>query len=151
MKTILVPIDLSRASARVCDVAAAMAKAMRGRLVLMHVVPPQAVALRAPGFVAAEVRGMLAALEKRSAEELLELGGRLKKSRRPVRVVQQTGDPVPAILAKAAELKADLIVMGSHGQSAAYDLLVGSNTHRVLRRTKWPVLVVPIGPPKSAR
>ncbi|MBA3850121.1 MAG: hypothetical protein C0502_09015 [Opitutus sp.] len=149
MKTILVPIDLSRASARVCDVAAALAKSLRGRLVLLHVVPPQTVALRAPGFATAEVRGMLAALEKRSTEELLELGRRLKRSRRPVRVIQLTGDPVPSILRKAAELKIDLIVMGSHGQSAAYDLLVGSNTHRVLRRTKWPVLVVPIGRPQA--
>jgi nucleotide-binding universal stress UspA family protein len=150
MKTILVPVDLSRASARVCTVASALAKSLRGRLVLLHVVPPQTVALRAPGFATAEVRGMLAALEKRSAVELLELGRGLKKSRRPVRTVQVTGDPVPTILRQAAEMKADLIVMGSHGQSAAYDLLVGSNTHRVLRRTKWPVLVVPIGRPAAA-
>lgn len=146
MKTILVPVDLSRASARVGEVAVALAKSLRGRLIVLHVVPPQAVALRGPGFATAEVRGMLRALERRSAEELAELARKMKRSRRPVRSVQITGDPVPSILAKAAELKVDVIVMGSHGQSAAFDLLVGSNTYRVLRRTKWPVLVVPIGP-----
>lgn len=135
-----------------CDAAAALAKSARGRLVLLHVVPSEAVALRAPGFALAEVRGMLAVLRKRSLEELFEFGRRLKKkSRRPVRVVEMTGDAVAGILGRAKEFDVDLIVMGSHGQSAAYDLLVGSNTHRVLRRTKWPVLVVPVGRQGAAR
>jgi Zn-dependent M28 family amino/carboxypeptidase len=38
---------------------------------------------------------------------------------------------------------ADFIVMGSHGHTAFYDLLVGSTTHGVLMRSKCPVVIVP--------
>jgi nucleotide-binding universal stress UspA family protein len=34
-------------------------------------------------------------------------------------------------------------VMGSHGHTAFYDLLVGSTTHAVLKRAKCPVVIVP--------
>jgi nucleotide-binding universal stress UspA family protein len=43
----------------------------------------------------------------------------------------------------AERLRASYIVMGSHGHTAFFDLLVGSNTHGVLRRSSCPVLVVP--------
>ena len=36
-----------------------------------------------------------------------------------------------------------LIVLGSHGQSALYDLLVGSVSEGVVRASKVPVLLVP--------
>ena len=41
MKTILVPVDLSAATTRVCDAACAFAKLIKARLVLVHVVLPQ--------------------------------------------------------------------------------------------------------------
>jgi len=34
-------------------------------------------------------------------------------------------------------------VLGSHGHTAFYDLLVGSTTHGILLRAKCPVLIVP--------
>jgi nucleotide-binding universal stress UspA family protein len=34
-------------------------------------------------------------------------------------------------------------VMGSHGHTALYDLLVGSTTHGVLMRAQCPVVIVP--------
>jgi nucleotide-binding universal stress UspA family protein len=47
------------------------------------------------------------------------------------------------ILAQADQLQADLIVVGSHGHGATYDLLVGSISSGVIRKSKVPVLVVP--------
>jgi nucleotide-binding universal stress UspA family protein len=144
MKTILVPVDLSRATSRVCDAACSLAQAIRGRLVLLHVVQPPPVELNSYGFAVADVRGMLAVLEKRAARKLLALGRRCEKSGRPVRAVQLTGKPVPAILAQAKVLKAEFIVLGSHGHNAAYDLLVGSTAQGILRQSRRPVLVVPM-------
>jgi nucleotide-binding universal stress UspA family protein len=34
-------------------------------------------------------------------------------------------------------------VMGSHGHTALYDLLVGSTTHGVLMRAICPVVIIP--------
>jgi nucleotide-binding universal stress UspA family protein len=60
-----------------------------------------------------------------------------------VECIQVVGAPVPNILDQAEKYVADYIVMGSHGHTAFYDLLVGSTTHGVLMRAKCPVVIVP--------
>ncbi len=44
----------------------------------------------------------------------------------------------------AAELKADLIVMGSHGRKGFQKMLLGSFAQDVLRNTELPVLIVKV-------
>ena len=46
-------------------------------------------------------------------------------------------------LQEMVRLKADVVVMGSHGHSALRNVLVGSVTEGVLRKAGCPVLVVP--------
>jgi nucleotide-binding universal stress UspA family protein len=53
------------------------------------------------------------------------------------------GPPIPHILAEAERTDADYIIMGSHGHTALYDLLVGSTTHGILRKARCPVVVIP--------
>lgn len=53
------------------------------------------------------------------------------------------GHPVSAILAEADRLRADLIVIGTHGHSGFDRLLLGSVTEKVLRKAPCPVLTVP--------
>lgn len=148
MKTLLVAVDLFSGSTRVCDAACAIAGSENVRLVLLHVVSRQGVALRAFGFAAGEVRSMMAALQKREARRLLALARRGEKRGADVHAVIQTGEPAPTILAKAKSLRADLIVLGSHGHTAGYDLLVGSTAQRVLKGAEVPVLVVPQRAPR---
>lgn len=50
--------------------------------------------------------------------------------------------PHTAIISSAHKVKADLIVMASHGRRAVSALLLGSETQKVLSLTKIPVLVV---------
>ncbi|MFZ7124912.1 MAG: universal stress protein [Desulfobacterales bacterium] len=52
------------------------------------------------------------------------------------------GNPVQQILKTAEEKNCDLIVMGSHGQGALMDAMMGSTASRVVRRSNVPVLVV---------
>ena len=59
-----------------------------------------------------------------------------------VDIVVSEGQPTELILAKAAETKTDLIVMGSHRHSAIGEALLGSTTNKVLHRSAVPVLVV---------
>jgi nucleotide-binding universal stress UspA family protein len=58
----------------------------------------------------------------------------------------RTGDPVEQILAVAAEIKADLVVMATAGHHGFLDALRGSTTERVLRRLTCPLLAVPTTP-----
>jgi nucleotide-binding universal stress UspA family protein len=145
MKTILVPVDLSAATARVCGSACDLAKLIGGRVVLLHVVAtPPIVMNDYYAFDTGHLAQAMAAVEKNATRKLRLLARRLAK-RCPVQTVQITGQPVGSILAKATALKATYIVMGSHGHGAMFDLLMGSTTNGVLRKARCPVLVVPMG------
>lgn len=58
--------------------------------------------------------------------------------------VLRCGPAVETTLAEAERLGAGLIVVGTHGHSAVYDVLVGSYSAGIMRRSKLPVLVVPV-------
>lgn len=71
--------------------------------------------------------------------------GRAIASRNGVaaRTLQAYGDDASrAIIAAARRSRAGLIVMASHGRRGIERLLLGSETQKVLARTKLPVLVV---------
>ena len=55
----------------------------------------------------------------------------------------ESGYPVRHILARAAALPADLVVMGTHGRSGFERLVLGSVTEKVLRKAPCPVMAVP--------
>ncbi len=55
-----------------------------------------------------------------------------------------TGDPDRGILDTASDVKADLIVMGVPPRTRFDEMLSGSTLRSVLRRTKIPVLVLPV-------
>lgn len=144
MKTILVPVDFSPATTRVCAAACALAKLVHARVVLLHVVVPlPAMMGDAYIFDTGHMAQAMAVLERQSAKKLRALGRRYHSRPCPVQTSQRRGEPAPSALAIAAELKATYIVIGSHGHGAAYDLLVGSTTQGVLRKARCPVLVVP--------
>jgi nucleotide-binding universal stress UspA family protein len=54
------------------------------------------------------------------------------------------GYPVVEILKKADELNCDAIVMGTHGKGIVKQAFLGSVAHKVLRRVKKPVLIIPL-------
>jgi nucleotide-binding universal stress UspA family protein len=145
MKTILVPVDLSVATTKVCNAASALARLTGARLLLLHVVQtPPLVMNDYYGFDTGSMAEIVAAGEKTAAKKLSSLGRRYAKNGLPVQTAQVTGKPVAEILDEAAASKAVYIVVGSHGHGAIFDLLVGSTTHGVLRKARCPVMVVPM-------
>jgi nucleotide-binding universal stress UspA family protein len=53
-----------------------------------------------------------------------------------------TGHPVRDIVKLAAELKADLLVIGATGHSAFYERMIGSRADRLIQLAPCPALVV---------
>lgn len=142
MKTVLAPIDLSPISAEVVAHAAILARALRGRMLLLTVMPELAVVKRyAPP--AEILRRMMAENERVVQRRLTTLETPLARhSVRSTRLILQ-GDPTRVILAQAKKTKAGYIVMGSHGHSAFFDLIGGSTLHGVLTGARCPVVIVP--------
>ena len=52
------------------------------------------------------------------------------------------GHPVRDIVELAAELEADLLVIGATGHSAFYERMIGSRADRIMQLARCPVLVV---------
>ena len=61
-------------------------------------------------------------------------------------VHERDGSVVEEILRAAEDLAVNLMVVGSHGHGAVYNLLVGSVTEGILKANRRPVLVVPTRP-----
>ncbi len=142
MKTILAPVDFSDVSDPVVSAAAALAKAVKARLVLLTVVQPPVFTAEYTALMD-NIAEITALGEKSAAKHLEKLQARLARDGVTVETVQFSGAPVVHIVEQAEKYDADYIVMGSHGHTAIYDLLVGSTTHGVLKRAKCPVVIVP--------
>jgi nucleotide-binding universal stress UspA family protein len=54
------------------------------------------------------------------------------------------GDPKDSIIERAIEIKASMIVLGTHGRTGLSHLLMGSTAEYVIRHSPIPVLVIPI-------
>ena len=146
MKAILTPIDFSGVSDAVLETAAELARAIQAKVVILHVIQPPVITSEY-GPVIENISEVIAASEKGAARSLAKIEDRLGADGLQVEVTQLTGAPALLIAEEAAKIGAAYIVMGSHGHTAFYDLIVGSTTHLVLKKATCPVVIVP--PPKK--
>ncbi len=143
MKTILAPVDFSSATEAVIAAAHTLAQTMDGRIILLHAVQPP-ILTSDYGLAIDHLQEAVAVSEKHAAKRMEELTAQLRsRMPEPVEMELANGSPMPAIIDCAKRFNADYIVMGSHGHTALYDLLVGSTTHGVLRKAPCPVVIVP--------
>lgn len=142
MKKILVPVDFSSVSRFVIAEAARLAHLIKGRVILMHVVQPPTI-VTDYGPLLGEVVQYTAAAEKGADRHLAQLSAQLRKQHIANQTVRATNFPVLRILEQAKKFAVDYIVIGSHGHTAFYDLLIGSTASGVLKRAPCPVVVVP--------
>lgn len=142
MRNILVAVDFSPVTDAVIDAAVAVSRAFQSTVHLVHVEAPD------PDFVGYEagpevVRQAVAGQIRQDHRRLQELKHASWHDPGAVSALLIQGPTVEKILAERDRLNADLIVIGSHGHGALFNLLVGSVAEGVLRRAACPVLVVP--------
>lgn len=112
------------------------------KVYLVHVEPPE------PDFVGFEagpdvVRMQVAAELRAHHRRLQELADRLRDGGIEATALLLQGPTVDTLIAETGKRQAGLIVLGSHGHGAVYDLLVGSVAEGVVKRSTVPVLLVP--------
>src|SRR5687767_8113730 len=138
MKTVLAPIDFSPVTLRVANEAIRLARLSYARVLLLHVVePPSALrdVLPVGEKIAPEV---LLEAKKIAQEKLDQWQKRLRHRGITLETVRLTGDPVTCIVERARTLPAAYIVLGSHGHSSVYDMLVGSVAKGVQTKATCP-------------
>lgn len=131
---VLVPIDFSESSLEAVDAALALVK-NASHLWLVHVIPTpidyEFGVLTLMDRDAAANRYRLTITERFTAAQYEGLNTEIR-----------WGDPGHEIADVAESIKADLIVMPSHGRSGITRLLIGSVAERVVRLAHCPVLVL---------
>ncbi len=145
MKRILVPTDFSEEAEYALDAAANFARKTGAELLLLHVVEgfsPGSFATQGgvPDNITEEAF-TLKLLEK-GQKDLLKVAAENKYENVNIKTDIKVGNPYQHIARDILDSDADLVVMGSRGASGYEEVLIGSNTERVVRHSKCPVITV---------
>ena len=136
---ILCPTDFSEASTHAVDLAVVLAGACRARIEAMHVAAPTGGPDAGTPSGISPADAEFDALFARTAARF----STASRAGIELDVFVDRGAPADRILARAASLPADVIVMGTHGSRGFERLMLGSVAERVLRQAGCPVLTVP--------
>jgi nucleotide-binding universal stress UspA family protein len=146
-KSILLPIDGSQLSLRAAQHGIALAKALNARVAAIMVTTPWAIQFaREPAVVVPGVVVPQTEYDLRTEQAACNCLRVVTDEARSAGVASKAlhvrhRDPYVAILDAARKESCDLIVMASHGRRGLTELLLGSETVKVLTHSKIPVLV----------
>ncbi|MEP2668523.1 MAG: universal stress protein [Cyclobacteriaceae bacterium] len=152
MKRILVPTDFSKTSIIALEVACEIAKKGGAEVIALHVVEEAtAESFRVTGEVVAqnfEDRLYTMKMLEKAKKQLEKLVMDPKFSSIKLDGELRLGNAFHGMNAIITEQKVDLVVMGTQGHSRLQEMIIGSNTEKVVRHSKVPVLSVHKKPSK---
>jgi nucleotide-binding universal stress UspA family protein len=143
MKNILVALEFKGTSAPLLEKASEFAHKFGSKLWLMHVADPPSEFLGEdadPQYVR-DIRAKELRDEHRLIQQYAE---QLKAKNILAEGLLVQGMTIEAILEEADKLSIDLIVMGIHEHGLLHDIFIGNNPSKIIKRSKVPVLVVPV-------
>jgi len=151
MKKVLIALDYDPTAQKVAEAGYGLARSMKADITLLHVIsdPVYYSAVEyspVMGFTGYMEMGQLQSV---STEKLKEASVKyLEKIRShlgddSIEIKVEEGDYADSILRAAKNVKADMIVLGSHSRKWLENILMGSVAEKVLHHTKIPLFVVP--------
>ncbi len=152
MKKILVPTDFSEQAGYALDFANQIALKSTAEIILINVVDY-------PGLSSVWGGGMnviggaeppldnldesfINNLLNRSKDEIRALTQRLETESVKIKQVVEVGNPYFVITEKIEQENVNLVIMGTKGTTGLEEVLIGSNTERVVRHAKCPVITI---------
>ena len=142
MKSILVPIDFSDQATYAAKLAANIAREVDAKLVLLHMLEiPTGVVDPASFGTSNNTPSALLFLD-RARQKFANFSKEPFFHGLEIEESVHFEKAFDGIIAESKQKEVDLIVMGSKGTSGIEEMLVGSNTEKVVRNSEIPVLVV---------
>ncbi|MCJ7445805.1 MAG: universal stress protein [Methanotrichaceae archaeon] len=140
-KRILIATDGSDKSRKAAEEGVEFAKALGASVIALNVINEVVIAsvIRQLGSDRKEVEDKLKVVGQKAVDEIKKMG---EAAGIKVDPVLRIGVPANTVIDVAGAERADLIIMGSHGESGASKLLIGSVVQKVLYWATIPVLVV---------
>ncbi|MCG2610848.1 universal stress protein [Flavobacterium sp. SM15] len=140
MKRILVPTDFSNHAEYALKVAAQIAKKNNAEIYILHMLelPHEGNDALSEGHEIPEIMYF----KKRAEEKLDELTQASYLDGIDVSEIIKIEGTFEGIIGISKKNDIDLIVMGSHGSNGFREMIIGSNTEKVVRTSEVPVLVI---------
>jgi nucleotide-binding universal stress UspA family protein len=160
LKNILYATDLSQNSAFAFRYAMLLADISDAKITILYTLPVVDSAMEVPIITQMGEEHYYKLRDEKSRETIEKIKKRLRDfSRKELKdgqreqdrvasILIHEGDAVEEILKTADELHSDIIVLGAHGKGILTHTFLGTVPDKLLRRSRKPVLVVPI--PKNA-
>jgi nucleotide-binding universal stress UspA family protein len=142
IRRVLVAVDLSYAAKPAIDTAERWAALFGAELRVLHCSEPMPVV---PGITIPMADDEFF----RTAQQAAEAAIRPLITYPGADVVVRRGRAAATIAVEAAQWRADLIILGSHGKGWVDRLLIGSTSERLLQVLPAPTLVVPVAHPAA--
>jgi nucleotide-binding universal stress UspA family protein len=151
MKKILIALDYDPTAQKVAEQGYALAKAMDAEVTLIHVIADP-VFYAYPEYspiMGYDPYSKVGSFQSASSDQLKKAAlNFLEKSKQHlgddrIKISIAEGDFAESIVNAAKEIKASLIVMGSHSRRWLEDLLIGSVTTKVLQISSLPLFIIP--------
>jgi nucleotide-binding universal stress UspA family protein len=156
IKKILYATDLSKNSTFAFRYAVKLAEALDAKVAILYVLPTIDSAMEVPIITQMGEERYHQLREERSREVIENIEAKLSDfSRKELSnlereadlvssILVHEGDAVDEILKTAERQGSDIIVLGAHGKGIISHTFLGSVSEKVLRRSRRPVVVVPI-------
>lgn len=151
MKRILIALDHNTEAQRIAETGYELAEALHAQTILMHVTSDATYysslnyspILGYDSFSTLDVVQTDAVEElKRTAEDYLD-NLKCNLGDEKIETIIKEGDYAENILQTAKEIKADIIVMGTHSRKGLDKILLGSVAENVLHHTTIPLFIIP--------
>ena len=142
IRSILAPTDFSAHSERAVRYACGLAERLEAELHLVHILSEILPAGPDPLLMPVMPPEYYEENEERARETLGRLLDPAWGQPRSVVTAVRWGSPVEAIVAYAADLRVDLLVIATHGRTGLSHVLLGSVAERIVREAPCPVLTI---------
>ncbi len=147
MKTILVPTDFSEQANNALDFACQMAsKSDDTEVRVLHIIEGVSSGsyntTGEVGYVNSEHELFMVQYIRKRKDDIAELVSQDKFNGISVSTDIQVGNPYKNISRTISDIAADMVIMGTQGSTGLEEVLIGSNTEKVVRYAHCPVITV---------
>lgn len=146
----IVALDFSDITPHVIKQSTTLAKSMNAEVILLHVAEPNPDHIAYdydPAAITAidptEIRANIAQKFHKEHQTLQQYSEEFRQQGIQCKALMVQGHTVDMLLKEADKLAADFIVAGSHGKGMISQILLGSTSEALIKKTKVPVYLVP--------
>ncbi|MBL0309665.1 MAG: universal stress protein [Bacteroidetes bacterium] len=149
MKKILIALDYNPSAQKVAETGYQLAKSMDAKVILLHVTSDFKYYSSLNYSPIMGFDSFSNMIETEGSDELKRMAQNYLDSSKKhlndetIQTTLRSGDFAKAILDTAAELKADVIVMGTHSRRGVEKILLGSVAEQVLNHSSIPLFIIP--------